>query len=71
MHKSGSGLLKIPKAESAGHMFFSHGMTINYDRILWLKSEVRQVLFVPLVASYKNSSNPPHAFHTYDSNIIC
>ena len=28
-HKSGSGLLKNPKAESAGHMFFSRGTTTN------------------------------------------
>ena len=32
-HKSGSGLLKIPKAESAGRMFFSRGTTTNYDRL--------------------------------------
>ena len=50
-HKSGSGLLKIPKAESAGPMFFSRGTTTYYDRIIWLKSKVRHVLFVPSVAS--------------------
>ena len=50
MHKSGSGLLKIPKA---GHMFFSDWMTTNYDQIKLcrLKSKVRHVLFVPSVAS--------------------
>ena len=33
-HKSASGLLKIPKAESAGRMFFSRGTTTNYGRII-------------------------------------
>ena len=33
-HKSWSGLLKIPKAESTGRMFFSRGTTTNYDRII-------------------------------------
>ena len=33
-HKSGSGLLKIPKAESAGRMFFPRGTTTNYGRII-------------------------------------
>ena len=33
-HKSWSRLLKIPKAESAGRMFFSRGTTTNYDRII-------------------------------------
>ena len=33
-HKSGYGLLKIPKAESAKCMFFSRGTTTNYDRII-------------------------------------
>ena len=50
-HKSWSGLLKISKAESAGRMFFSRGTATNYDRIIWLKSKVRHVLFVPSVAS--------------------
>ena len=50
-HKSWSRLLKIPKAESAGRMFFSRGTTTYYDWIIWLKSEVRHVLFVPSVAS--------------------
>ena len=50
-HKSASGLLKIPKAESAGRMFFSCGTTTNYGRIIWLKSKVRHALFVPSVAS--------------------
>ena len=50
-HKSWTGLLKIPKAESAGRMFFSRGTTTSYDRIIWLKSKVRHVLFVPSVAS--------------------
>ena len=50
-HKSWPGLLKIPKAESAGRMFFSRGTTTNCDRIIWLKSKVCLVLFVPSVAS--------------------
>ena len=50
-HKSGSGLLKIPEAESAGRMFFPRGTTTNYDRIIWLKTKVRHVLYIPLVAS--------------------
>ena len=33
-HKSWSGLLKIPKAESAGRMFFSPGTVTNYDWII-------------------------------------
>ena len=33
-HKSGSGLLKIPKAESAGRVFFPRGTTTNYGRII-------------------------------------
>ena len=33
-HKSGSVLLKIPKAESAGRMFFSCGTPTNCGRII-------------------------------------
>ena len=48
-HKSGSGLLKIPQAESAGRMFFSRGTATNYGRIILLKYKVCRVLFVSLV----------------------
>ena len=43
MHKSGSGFLKVPKAESARRMFFPVGLDYLID--------VLNELFWPLVAS--------------------
>ena len=64
--------LKIPKAESAGRMFFSRGTTTNYDRIIWLKSKVRNVLFVPSVAIKKRTVVIRRVLFTpATSTVIC
>ena len=51
MYKSGSRFLKIPKSRVSWTQVFPRGTTTNYDLITRYFTDVRNVLFLPSVAS--------------------